>query len=155
MWVVNNINAKVDQCVCTNPSGNHCENPPCKSYIHRYDTFKTAQHLGREKIGVEWIQNHGTGTSGKMMELHHFICGPTTCGPIQSRSVSSGHGSLSTDCRFMTPSLGPTRSTSPTSSSKIPRQSARRAAPRFASIATMTGTTTPRCPKVLSCWRLC
>merc|ERR1712087_703717 len=34
---------------------------------------KTAQYLGREKIGVEWIQNHGAGASGKPMELDHFI----------------------------------------------------------------------------------
>jgi hypothetical protein len=72
MWIQNHLWV-VDQCICANPSGNHCENPPCKSYIHRWDTFKTAQHLGREKIGVEWIQNHGTGKSSKMMELDHFI----------------------------------------------------------------------------------
>merc|ERR1719203_2606929 len=63
----------VDQCICTNPSGNHCTKPPCKSYVHHWDTFKTAQYLGREKIGAEWIQNHGTGKSSKMMELDHFI----------------------------------------------------------------------------------
>eukprot|EP00927_Polykrikos_kofoidii_P016020 TRINITY_DN17190_c0_g1_i2.p1 TRINITY_DN17190_c0_g1~~TRINITY_DN17190_c0_g1_i2.p1 ORF type:complete len:546 (-),score=68.72 TRINITY_DN17190_c0_g1_i2:199-1836(-) len=72
MWIQNHLWA-VDQCICANPSGNHCENPPCHVYIHRYDTFETAQYLGREKIGVEWIQNHGTGKSGKMMELDHFI----------------------------------------------------------------------------------
>jgi len=66
LWVV-------DQCICANPSGNHCETPPCQSYVHRWDTFATAQHLGREKIGVEWIQDHGTGKSGKVMELDHFI----------------------------------------------------------------------------------
>mmetsp|Transcript_41600 Transcript_41600/g.77447 ORF Transcript_41600/g.77447 Transcript_41600/m.77447 type:complete len:559 (-) Transcript_41600:181-1857(-) len=72
MWVQNHLWV-VDQCICANPSGNHCENPPCKSYVHRWDTFKTAQYLGREKIGVEWIQNHGVGKAGKMMELDHFI----------------------------------------------------------------------------------
>merc|ERR1719487_1304800 len=72
MWIQNHLWV-VDQCICANPSGNHCENPPCKAYIHRWDTFKTAQYLGREKIGVEWIQNHGVGKSGKMMELDHFI----------------------------------------------------------------------------------
>jgi len=72
MWIMNHLWV-VDQCICANPSGNHCENPPCKAYIHRYDTFETAQYLGREKINVEWIQNHGTGTSGKEMELDHFI----------------------------------------------------------------------------------
>merc|ERR1711988_1354503 len=72
MWIQNHLWV-VDQCICANPSGNHCETPPCKSYVHRWDTFETAQHLGREKIGVEWIQNHGTGKSGKMMELDHFI----------------------------------------------------------------------------------
>merc|ERR1719424_2638913 len=72
MWIQNNLWG-LDQCICANPSGNHCENPPCKSYIHRYDTFETAQYLGREKIGVEWIQDHGTGASGKPMELDHFI----------------------------------------------------------------------------------
>lgn len=73
MWVVNKIAAKVDQCVCTNPSGQHCTNPPCYSYLWRHDTFETAQHLGREEIGVEWIQDHGTGNSSKTMELDHFI----------------------------------------------------------------------------------
>jgi len=77
MWIQNHLWV-VDQCICANPSGNHCESwiqnkTPCKSYIHRYDTFRTAQHLGREKIRVEWIQNHGTGKSGKEMELDHFI----------------------------------------------------------------------------------
>jgi len=72
MWIQNHLWV-VDQCICSNPSGNHCENPPCKSYVHHWDTFKTAQYLGRERIGVEWIQDHGTGKSGKMMELDHFI----------------------------------------------------------------------------------
>mmetsp|Transcript_33665 Transcript_33665/g.87030 ORF Transcript_33665/g.87030 Transcript_33665/m.87030 type:complete len:560 (+) Transcript_33665:66-1745(+) len=72
MWIQNHLWV-VDQCICANPSGNHCETPPCKSYVHHWDTFKTAQYLGREKIAVEWIQNHGTGKSGKMMELDHFI----------------------------------------------------------------------------------
>jgi len=72
MWIQNHLWV-VDQCICSNPSGNHCEHPPCKSYIHYWDTFKTAQYLGRERIGVEWIQDHGTGKSGKMMELDHFI----------------------------------------------------------------------------------
>jgi len=72
MWIQNNLWG-LDQCICANPSGNHCEKPPCKSYVHRWDTFATAQHLGREKIGVEWIQDHGTGNSSKVMELDHFI----------------------------------------------------------------------------------
>jgi len=72
MWIMNHLWV-IDQCICANPSGNHCANPPCKSYIHRYDTFKTAQYLGREKIKVEWIQNHGAGKAGKEMELDHFI----------------------------------------------------------------------------------
>jgi len=72
MWVMNHLWV-VDQCICTNPSGNHCENPPCKAYLHHWDTFKTAQYLGREKIGAEWIQHHGTGKSAKIMELDHFI----------------------------------------------------------------------------------
>merc|ERR1711953_1425894 len=65
MWVVNRINDKVDQCVCTNPSGQHCTEPPCYSYLWRWNTFETAQHLGREEIGVEWIQDDGVGP------LHH------------------------------------------------------------------------------------
>merc|ERR1719265_1003368 len=72
MWIQNHLWV-VDQCICANPSGNHCTNPPCKAYVHHWDTFKTAQYLVREKIGVEWIQNHGTGKSSKMMELDHFI----------------------------------------------------------------------------------
>jgi hypothetical protein len=72
MWIQNNLWG-IHQCICANPSGNHCTNPPCKSYIHRWDTFATAQHLGREKVRVEWIQNHGTGKNGKLMELDHFI----------------------------------------------------------------------------------
>jgi len=72
MWIMNHLWV-VDQCICANPSGNHCTNPPCKSYVHHWDTFKDAQYLGRERIGVEWIQDHGTGKSGKMMELDHFI----------------------------------------------------------------------------------
>jgi hypothetical protein len=72
MWIMNHLWV-VDQCICANPSGNHCENPPCKSFIHRYDTFETAQHLGREKINVEWIDHHGSGKYGKEMELDHFI----------------------------------------------------------------------------------
>jgi len=73
MWVVNKIGGVVDQCVCTNPSGQHCTNKPCYSYLWHWDTFKTAQYLGREKIGVEWIKDHGVGNSSYMMELDHFI----------------------------------------------------------------------------------
>jgi hypothetical protein len=72
MWIQNHLWA-VDQCVCANPSGNHCTNPPCKSYVWNWNTFETAQYLGRERIGVEWIQNSGIGNSSKMMELDHFI----------------------------------------------------------------------------------
>merc|ERR1719440_1101180 len=53
MWIMNHLWV-VDQCICANPSGNHCENPPCKIY-------------------VEWIDHHGTGKNGKLMELDHFI----------------------------------------------------------------------------------
>jgi hypothetical protein len=85
MWVVNHIDfgtvneSKItDQCVCTNPSGQHCEDylqdgKPCYSYLWHWDTFATAQYLGRERIGVEWIHDHGAGESGEMMELDHFI----------------------------------------------------------------------------------
>jgi len=75
MWIVNNL-AQADnfQCVCTNPSGQHCTNTkPCYSYLWHWDTFKTAQYLGREKIGVEWIQDHGVANASKIMELDHFI----------------------------------------------------------------------------------
>jgi len=72
MWVMNDLWG-IHQCICTNPSGNHCSNPPCKSYVQHWDTFATAQHLGREKIKVEWIQDHGVGEAGKEMELDHFI----------------------------------------------------------------------------------
>jgi len=77
MWIMNHLWV-IDQCICANPSGGHCHDgnpkgPECHSYVHRYDTFETAQYLGREKINVEWIQNHGTGKSGKPMELDHFI----------------------------------------------------------------------------------
>eukprot|EP00440_Ansanella_granifera_P011905 gb/GFBE01012938.1/.p1 GENE.gb/GFBE01012938.1/~~gb/GFBE01012938.1/.p1 ORF type:complete len:545 (+),score=134.79 gb/GFBE01012938.1/:1-1635(+) len=72
MWVQNHLWVQ-DQCICTNPSGNHCTNPPCHSYVWNWDTFRSAQYLGREKIGAEWIQHYGTGTNAKMMELDHFI----------------------------------------------------------------------------------
>merc|ERR1712070_1112702 len=75
MWIVNDISSAGNmQCVCTNPSGQHCTNErPCYSYLWRWDTFETAQYLGRENIGVEWIQDHGVGNASKMMELDHFI----------------------------------------------------------------------------------
>jgi hypothetical protein len=82
MWVKNLLAGSGRQCVCTNPSGQHCvpdpskpgqPGPPCYSYVWHWDTFATAQYLGRERIGVEWIQNHGIGLSGKIMELDHFI----------------------------------------------------------------------------------
>ena len=44
MWINNHLWV-VDQCVCANPSGNHCTEPPCYSYIWHWDTFKTAQYL--------------------------------------------------------------------------------------------------------------
>ena len=43
------------------------------SYAWHWDTFATAQYLGREKIGVEWIQNAGVGKNAKTWELDHFI----------------------------------------------------------------------------------
>eukprot|EP00435_Cladocopium_sp_Y103_P040150 s1132_g10.t2 len=72
MWIQNDLWG-VKQCICSNPSGNHCTTPPCKAYVQHWDTFATAQHLGRERIGVEWIQDHGVGHSAKIMELDHFI----------------------------------------------------------------------------------
>jgi len=72
MWIQNDLWG-VKQCICSNPSGNHCTNPPCKAYVQHWDTFASAQHLGRERIGVEWIQDHGVGHSAKIMELDHFI----------------------------------------------------------------------------------
>lgn len=72
MWI-NNHMWGLDQCVCANPSGNHCTKPPCQSYVWNWDTFRSAQYIGRERIGVEWIQNHGAGNSSKMMDLDHFI----------------------------------------------------------------------------------
>jgi len=73
MWIRNHLWV-VDQCVCANPSGNHCtDEKPCKSYVWHWDTFKTAQYLGRENIGVEWLNHAGVGKNAKMMELDHFI----------------------------------------------------------------------------------
>jgi len=72
MWINNHLWV-VDQCVCANPSGEHCTKPPCYSYVWHWDTFGTAQYLGRENIGVEWIQNAGVGKNAKMWELDHFI----------------------------------------------------------------------------------
>jgi len=72
MWIQNDLWG-VKQCICANPSGNHCTNPPCKAYVQHWDTFANAQYLGRERLGAEWIQNHGVGESAKMMELDHFI----------------------------------------------------------------------------------
>jgi len=43
------------------------------NYIWHWDTFKASQYLGRCRIGVEWIQNHGTGKTSKIMDLDHFI----------------------------------------------------------------------------------
>jgi len=76
MWVMNWIPFKPEsptpQCVCTNPSGQHCTDPPCYSYIFNYNTFEDAEFVGREKIGVEWVNNGGVGESAKVMELDHF-----------------------------------------------------------------------------------
>merc|ERR1712048_362099 len=76
MWVVNWIPFKPEsptpQCVCTNPSGQHCTDPPCYSYIFNYNTFEDASFVGREKIGVEWVNNGGTGENATVMELDHF-----------------------------------------------------------------------------------
>merc|ERR1712216_646365 len=88
MWIQNHL-WTVDQCVCSNPSGNHCTKPPCQSYVWNWDTFRTAQYLGRERIGVEWIQDHGVGESAKMMELDHFIMWspPAWTDPVSRRIV--------------------------------------------------------------------
>jgi len=72
MWIQNHLWV-VDQCICANPSGNHCTHPPCKSYVWHYDTFRDAQYLARERIGVEWLNHAGVGKNAKMMELDHFI----------------------------------------------------------------------------------
>merc|ERR1712232_1070793 len=106
MWIQNHLWA-VDQCICADPSGSHCENPPCHTYIHRWNTFETAQYLGREKINVEWIQNHGTGKSGKPMELDHLFCGLTTSGPTLSPAAWFVPGGHSMACRSTTQRPGP------------------------------------------------
>merc|ERR1711943_107749 len=96
MWIVNDLAGKGNmQCVCTNPSGQHCTNErPCYSYLWRWNTFETAQYLGREKIGVEWIQNHGVGNSSKIMDWIISSCGRTTCGQTQSLVAWSARGNL-------------------------------------------------------------
>jgi hypothetical protein len=72
MWIQNHLWV-VDQCVCANPSGQHCTTPPCYSYVWHWDTFRDSQYLGRERIGVEWLRGAGTGKNAHMMELDHFI----------------------------------------------------------------------------------
>jgi len=72
MWIQNDLWG-VKQCICANPSGNHCTEPPCKSYVWHYDTFKSAQYLGRERIGVEWLRHAGVGKAAKLWDLDHFI----------------------------------------------------------------------------------
>jgi len=76
MWVMNWIPFQADnptpQCVCTNPSGQHCTDPPCYSYIFNYNTFEDAEYLGREEIGVEWIEDGGVGKHAKKKMLDHF-----------------------------------------------------------------------------------
>ena len=76
MWITNwipfNETNPTPQCVCTNPSGQHCTDPPCYSYLFNYNTFEQAEFLGREKIGVEWVEDAGMGNYSKVMELDHF-----------------------------------------------------------------------------------
>jgi hypothetical protein len=76
MWVMNWLPFDpanpTPQCVCTNPSGQHCTDPPCYSYIFNYDTFEDAEFVGRERIGVEWVNDAGVGNSSHVMELDHF-----------------------------------------------------------------------------------
>jgi len=76
MWVMNwipfDVAAPTPQCVCTNPSGQHCTDPPCYSYIFNYNTFEDAEYLGREEIGVEWIEDAGVGEFAKKKTLDHF-----------------------------------------------------------------------------------
>lgn len=76
MWVMNWIPfdaaAPTPQCVCTNPSGQHCTDPPCYSYIFNYNTFEDAAFVGRERIGVEWIEDAGMGNNSMVKELDHW-----------------------------------------------------------------------------------
>lgn len=67
MWIQNDLWG-LKQCICANPSGNHCTQLPCKAYVQHWDTFAPAQYLGRERLGAEWIQDHGAGEAGKIME---------------------------------------------------------------------------------------
>merc|ERR1719323_1300780 len=71
-WLPFNPAAPTPQCVCTNPSGQHCTDPPCYSYIFNYNTFDDAEFIGRERIGVEWIEDSGAGKFAKEMELDHW-----------------------------------------------------------------------------------
>lgn len=65
MWITNQLWLGMDQCICTDPGRVHCTHTPnCPSYAWHYDFAKTAQYLGREKVGVEWLGE---------MELDHFI----------------------------------------------------------------------------------
>jgi len=59
--------------------------------VHLWDTFKTAQHFGRKRVGFEWIQKHGAGKSGKMMELDHFVLWShyVWTDPVSRRSVQA------------------------------------------------------------------
>jgi len=65
MWIINKLWLNFDQCICTDPGRDKCTHAPnCSSYIWHNDFAETAQYLGRERIGVEWIGE---------MELDHFI----------------------------------------------------------------------------------
>jgi len=65
MWIINKLWAGIEQCICTDPGRNHCTQAPnCSSYVWHYNFAETAQYLGRERIGVEWLGE---------MDLDHFI----------------------------------------------------------------------------------
>jgi len=65
MWIVNKMWLGLTQCICTDPGRDKCTHAPnCSSYAWHYNFADTAQYLGRERLGVEWIGE---------MELDHFI----------------------------------------------------------------------------------
>merc|ERR1712151_298471 len=78
----------------------------------------------------------------------------------QSHVASFGHGSLSTDFRFMTQTLGLTISWARTvkhlkNSSKHLQRCVRRVVQKFASTVTTMGITTRKSQRDLSSWRTC
>jgi len=87
LWVV-------DQRIGANPSDVHCTNPPCKAFVHHWDTFKTGSTSVASASASNGSRAIAPAKAVRCWNSTTLSCSPTTSGLIRYPAARSGHGAL-------------------------------------------------------------